>query len=206
MCCYLTQDITSNLGKPRAEVSKREKTTIGSGCATHATFALFIFPNAWVTNAACVASPIESFAFSVLFYWNLCFLCIKISTFLVLSYWNLLCLLCTFCMGSRTFSALFYWNLYSLCTCPRESPLSLHFSFEIHFLCTFHWCLHFLYTFPIESLLSLYFPFEILTLSILFQTSFYFLCTFLLKSLLSLTCPLESLLYYLFPTFSILVH
>lgn len=95
---------------------QKEKTTIGSGCATHATFALFIFPNAWVTNAACVASPIESFVFSVLFYWNLCFLCIKISTFLVLSYWNLLCLLCTFCMGSRTFSALFYWNLYSLCT------------------------------------------------------------------------------------------
>ena len=193
-CKYPSVSIQVILAKPRAEVSKKTKKPIGSGCVTliWTSFHLTLL----LQSLLSLYFSIEISTFSLLFYWNLYFL----FSFLLKSLLSL-----KFSIEISTFSL----HLYFLYTFLWKSLLSLHFSIEISTL-LFYGNLYFLFTCLWKSLLSLYFSIETSTLlsldvSIVISTFFlpfywnlYFLftfllllSTFLLKSLLSFHFSIE---------------
>ena len=193
------QSIQVILAKPMAEVSKKTKKPIGSGCATliWTSFHLTFLSKSLLS----LYFSIEISTFSLLFYWNLftfllksllsLYFSIETSTFSLRFYWNhyflftflLQSLLSRyFSIGTSTFSLLFFWNLYFLCTFLLKSLLS--------FL-LFSWNRYFLFTCLLKSLLSLYFSIEISTFSLLFSTTW---LTYSIASPPALHCEMQSCL------------
>ena len=181
------------------------------------------------TRVWCLARkniPTFPLPFSSLFYWipyfSLLF-SIEFPTYSLLVYWNL-CFVCTFLLKSLL-SLIVYWNLHfyteistflfsfllnsllSLYLLIGISTCSLLFYWKLCFLCTFllksllsllvYWNLHFSSTFLLKSQLFSSFFYWILYFSLLFSIEFptyslhvywnlYLPFTFLLKSILSL--------------------